>query len=343
MGSKILKNKHFFLVCYLFFSLIGNSIALSQDHNLNTSKIESELKQTAEKMMESDLERIQEALLSEGYNITSDLIISAIPAKTREEIVEIQKKMKYLIFATAKKIEDGHDFKIIIDEDGIEVTKDQSKQAERISDAIKTTNISLSSYGIAVNYFVDMNKPLIDAAEKEKDNKKKLKLYIKQAIYVYELSSVIMDMIDNLSIQGIEDLRQIHKEESDDIAKMKKNIKEMGDDPQSENWLKALDAVEGVWKQVLLGLEGQEGNINELNAHKKKFEDIKRKAAMQIKVLEKTHIAKGIFESIEAIKAVIEIPDIILLRLGEEEIHTLLGSSLIGEGARDKNVPLKQK
>lgn len=342
MCSNVLKNKLSFWCVILFFSFIGNSIALSQNHNSNTSKIESDLKQTAEKMMESDLNSIHKILLSEGYNITSDLNISAIPSKTREEIVEIQKKMKYLIFATAKKIEDGHDFKIRIDEDGIGVTEDQNKQAGRISDAIKTTNISLSSYGIAVNYFIDMNKPLIDAANNEKDDRKKLKLFIKQAIYVYELSAVIIDMIENLSTQGIEDLRQIHKEESDDIANMKKNIKEMGDDPQSENWLKALDAVEVVWERVLLDVEGQEGNIEDFNAHKEKFENIKKRAAMQIKVLEKTQIAKGVFDSIAAIKTVIEIPDIILLRLGEEEIRTLIGSTLIGEGTRDKNVQLKQ-
>lgn len=98
MCSNVLKNKLSFWCVILFFSFIGNSIALSQNHNSNTSKIESDLKQTAEKMMESDLNSIHKILLSEGYNITSDLNISAIPSKTREEIVEIQKKNEVSYF-----------------------------------------------------------------------------------------------------------------------------------------------------------------------------------------------------------------------------------------------------
>ena len=218
MSYKVCKKTTFLWCVIIIFSFIGNSIVLSQDQNPDISDLENELKQTAEQLMKSDLEDIRESLLSGGYNITSDLKISAIPTKVRKEIVETQKQIKYLIIAAAKKIEDGHDFKIEIDEEGIGISEQHKEQASRISDAIKTTNISLSSYGIAVEYFVNMNKSLIDAAKRENDHKKKLRMYLTQAIYVYELSIIIMDMIDNFNTHGIEEIRQIHKEEERTIT-----------------------------------------------------------------------------------------------------------------------------
>ncbi len=337
-----LYQKTIFLCYIIIFSLLGNSIVLSQNKDSNLSEIEKELKQAAENIMKSDLENIQDTLVSGGYNITSDLKISAIPSKNREDILHVQNRIKAMIIATAQKIEDGHDFKIEIDDKKIGVTEQRKEQAERISTATKETNISLSSYGFAVEYFVNMNKSLIDTAKNEKDKKKKLRLYIKQAIYVYELSSIIIDIIDNLGSHGIEELRQIHREEQDDIINLKKQIEKMEDDPQTKGWLNALDEVQNHWGKVLSVLKKQDDRVREFTDHKQRFERIRQKAAMQIKVLEKTGIIKEVYSSMEAIHSLVKIQDIPLLRLDKEEVLTLIGGgSLEGEGTAGKKVQLK--
>ena len=331
------------ILCYLLiFSLLGNSIVLSQDKDSRLSDLEKELKQAAGNIIKSDLKDIHETLSHSKYNITADLKISAIPSNARKEISDIQERIRAMIIATARKIEDSHDIKIKIDEEGIEVSSQNKEQIDRISTATKKTNISLSSYAFAVEYFVNMNKSLIGVAKAEKDKKKKLGIYIKQAIYVYELSEVIISMIDNLSSQGIEELRQIHKEEQYDIISMEEKIKEMDDDSQAKGWLNALDQVQNHWVKVLSVLEKQETKTEEFANHKERFERIRQKAAMQIKVLEKTRVIKEVYMSMEAIHNIVQIQDIPLLRLDKEEILTLIGGGdLEGEGTADKKVPLK--
>ena len=149
-------------------------------------------------------------------------------------------------------------------------------------------------------------------------------------------------MIDNLSSQGIEELRQIHKEEQDDIISLKKQIEKIEDDSQTKGWLNALDEVQNHWGKVLSVLQRQDDKIQEFTNHKKRFERIRQKAAMQIKVLEKTRVIKEVYSSMEAIHTIVQIQDIPLLRLDKEEILTLIGGgNLEGEGTADKNVPLK--
>lgn len=336
---------------FIIISLLGNSIAISQGQGSDKSNLENELEKATEELTHAaknvtmkKLKNVEDLLSKGGWDIdTDDWAIISVDNQVREDIAEIQKNIKNLFLATAKKLEEKDEIEIRVDDSGIGLSKGQNEKIKRLSESKEKTNITIGSQAMAIKVLLKINEDLISLAKAEKDRKKKKHMYLTQAIFVYELSSITIDMIDHLKKHGIEDLRTLYKEEMEDMAKMENEFNKMveeDDDQQAKNWLEALDAIREEWNMLLGFLNKQENWIKNIKESKQKFEKITKKAVLQISLLEKGIIAEKVMDQITAVKSVLEIEDIPLLRLGGEEAISLFTITPSGKDFKDNSIKL---
>ncbi len=352
MRNKVTK-QIVFLCCIIIFSLLGNSIALSQSQVSDTSDLEKKIEQKAQELTQAaknatkkKLEKIEDFLSKGGWDIDNEeLKIITVNETVREKITEIQTSIKNLFIATAVEIEKEDEIVITVDDSGIGLSKRQKEKKRRLSESKNQINLSIRSQAMAIQVLLKINDDLIALAEQEEKTKKKQNMYLTQAVYVYELSSIVVDMIDNLSIHGIEDLHNLYKETMDEVSKMEVDFNKMveeDNDEEAKNWLKALDVLRGQWNMLLSFLDKQEDWIENLKKAKKKFEKITKKAVYQIQLLEMGIVAEKVMEQIEAVKTILEIENIPLLRLGRDEAISLFTVMPSGD-LKDTSIKLESQ
>lgn len=352
MRNKITK-QIVFLYCFIIFNLLGSSITFSQGQVSDRSDLEKELEQKSEELTQAaknvtknKLEKIEGFLSKGGWDIdTKGWKIISVSESARERIAEIQTEIKQLFIATAEKFEEK------MDEEGkgyspsgIGLPEGQKEKIRRISESKNQTNITIGSQAMAIKVLLKVNDDLIALARQEEDREKKKDMYLKQAVFVYELSSITIDMINNLSTHGIEDLRNLYKEQMEEFAEMETEFNKMvevDNDQQAKDWLGALDVLRKQWNTLFSFIGKQEDWIKKLKEEKGKFEDISKKAIIQIKLLLSGIIAEKIMEQIASVQAVLDVNDIPLLVLGENETFSLFTMPPSGKDFEDRSIKLK--
>ena len=342
-----------FLYCVIIFSLLGNSIALSQSQVSDKSDVERKLEQKAQELTHAasnvtkkKLEKIEDFLSKGGWDIdTEDWIIIPVSEEIREEIAKIQTSIKDLFIATALSIEEEESIEIQVDNSGIGLSKKEAEKRNEMFKSNKNSTTTIRSRAMAIKVLYGINEDLIAVAKQEEDPKKKSNMYLTQAVFVYELSSIIIGMIDNISTTSIDDLRYIYKDQMEEISKMeteaKKMVEKNKNDQQAKDWLGGLDALRERWNIFLSSLGKQEDWIKKLTESKEKFEEIAKKAVYQIKMLEMKSFVEKLSEEIEGIVSVLEIENIEILPLGRDDINALFAVQPMGKDFEDKSIKLK--
>jgi hypothetical protein len=352
MRNKITK-QIIFIYCVITFSLLGTPIVFSQGQVSDTSDLEKELEQKSEELTQAakniaikKLENIEDFLSKGGWDIdTEDWKIIPVSEEIREKIAEIQTGIKDLFIATALSIEEEENIEIKVDNSGIGLSKKEAEKRNKMFESNKDSTTTIRSRAMAIKVLYRINEDLIAVAKQEEDPKKKSNMYLTQAVFVYELSSIIMGMIDNLSATSIEDLRNIYKDQMEEISNMeteaKKMVEKNENDQQAKDWLGALDVLREKWNIFLSTLGKQEDWIKKLKDSKEKFEGIAKKAVYQIKMLEMKTFVEELSEEIEGIVSVLEIENIEILPLGRDDINALFAVQPMGKDFEDKSIKLK--
>jgi len=316
---------------------------------MNLAKLENKLEKASKNMVEKELKRMKATMdaaemktgPSANFRTSSDFTPGEVEDAVRQKIFKIREKIKGIIIATVKKIEDRHDFSIKINGDEL-VMMSESKRNEwnQLFDSTKETNVSIESIVMAVKAFLKINDSLIETAEKEENLKKKRTMYATQAVLVYELSSIIIEMLDSvLNTGGIEKLRNLYHERMKEIDEKEMRIRQYyrwykdSSRKMSDGWLNALEGIRNAWEsEVRSILKDQENWIVAWKNQRKTFERICREASIQLDVLEETFIAHKVVESMKSLKEVVEIKDIPLLHLDKELALTLIGGAQTAGG-----------
>lgn len=325
------------------------SVALSKDQESNLSGLESKLEEAAKNLVEKNLKEMKHSLdsadlehgPSAGFRISPDLMIGGAKDAVRQKIAKIRKNIKAIVITAALNIEKGYDFSIKISEDELVMSENQKKKMKKFADSIRNTNVSVKSIVMTVNILLGINDSLIDAAEKEENTEKKRIMYATQAVLVYELSSILKDMLDSLGTRDIDELRNIFNEEMNEISKIENRIKQLvdsEDDPQykkllekrADDWLSALNITRNNWNGVLSILNDQEDWIESWKKSKKRFDTISKEASIQLDVIERIHIVSKVMETIESLREVMAKTDIPLLHLDKETALALIGMQPFG-------------
>jgi len=300
----------------------SDAVAKKEEEINHEAKV---LQQATMNSTKKKLDKLVEALKG-NYDLDIKQI-KIVPANedVREEVLKIQNDIRYLYLATTKEIEETGTANLKLDKDTL-FSISHGERQERIANNQEQINVTISSQAMAIKVLVRLNDSLIEMAKNETNRKKKQQLYMTQAMYVYELSHIVLNMIDNISMSGIEDLRALHKETMQTFKEMETVFNEMikeNEDEEAKNWLKALDFLRVQWGTVLGTLDNQEGWLNNLKEEKDKFEDIAKKAVFQLQLLEQGVIMDIVINQIAAVKSVLE-EELPILRLGQNEMESLL-------------------
>lgn len=346
-------NQIIFLYCVIIFSLLGIPIAFSNGQVSGTSDLESKLEQKSEELTQAaknvaikKLEKIEDFLSKGGWDInTEDWKIIPVNEEIRDEIAKIQTGIKDLFIATALSIEEEENIEIQVDNSGIGLSKKEAEKRSKMFESNKDITTTIRSQAMAIKVLCRINEDLIAVAKQEENPKKKSKNYLTQAVFVYELSSIIIGMIDNLSTTSIEDLRNIYKDQMEEISKMETEAKKMVErnknDQQAKDWLGALDVLREKWNIFLSSLGKQEDWIKKLKESKEKFEEITKKAVYQIRMLEMKSFVEKLTDEIEGIVSVLKIENIEILPLGRDDINALFSVQPMGRDFEDTSIKLK--
>ena len=176
---------------------------------------------------------------------------------------------------------------------------------------------------IAIEQFVALNKSLIQTAEREKNDTKRLSLYMQQAIYVHELSTVILNIIERLTTHGIDELRKLCKEKLAHLAVTKNKAQKWGKDVQLDDWADALNKIEKNMNATLFKADEQERELGSiLDEREEEFENLRRLAAIQLEILMHVNEVNEFAKFRSAVEKVATIPAPTILRLNGETIDT---------------------
>jgi hypothetical protein len=291
-----------------------------------------------------------------GFVLSTQIqTFSDIPKSIDRDIKQLKEETRFLIRQIALDIElhkNNASGALGVDEQGNLTYKadpglpaDLNKKREALLESSAKMNVSVRSAYLALKLLADMNNEIIKQARAAKDRREKQKLYMKQAIYVYEMSDIVLELLNSLTLDGKNSIDELHQ---DAISKAKTNIekanklKEKVKDLQkkglmssekAERELEGLDLQEkaiekslDAWKGILDKVESNEKLLEKLKKQRDLIEYKKEKAELQIATLRDIRGVAALKEEIGYIDDLVDTVDQLdLLVLDENTVTELLG------------------
>lgn len=284
-----------------------------------------------------------------------------IPANIDQDIQHLRESIRALIFRVATDIElTGSSGKASISEGGVisyeDLPADAVKEIERLMDAKAKNNVSVRSVHLAIKMLTNLNKQLMTEAEKAINVQQKRKLYIMQSAFVYEMSDIVAEFLNNVSLEGKEELEKISNEHQQRINERVQEIDTLigkvkqaqsqgaisaesaGRQENSYNLMKgANQQTLQAWQEFTQKISQQDNALQNIKSKHVAIELIRDNAKMQLDTLRDIAVV-GEFHSlignIDELMATIE--GLELLELEPETVRTLLFGNPVYEG-KDMN------
>ena len=311
----------------------------------------------------SQIQKIERTISDESANGDTEAIMHTriatfadVSPQIRHEVAQMKKQIRYLIRQIALDIElhnnnysgtlsMGKDGKIIY-KPSPNLSRRLNEQRQRLLKATTNMNVSIRSAYIALKLLSAMNNEIIKKARETKDRKSKEKLYMKQAIYVYEMSDIVLELLNSLTLDGKNDILNLHdtaknlaQQHIRDTERLKvkaRTLQQKGlitpDKLQKELDALALqeNAIQsslGAWNEILDKIGNYEKYLKKLKAQRDLVEYKKDKAKLQIETLQDIRGVAVLKEQIGNIDNLVEAVDQLdLLVLDEDTVNQLLGN-----------------
>jgi len=280
--------------------------------------------------------------------LTSDdiLKLSNIEENVIAQIESRKKAIKAIILNTAGQIEAGENPTIIFDLGGEKFTTPKvAQKEERLAKAFKENRISLNSLVLAIKATASLSKNLYQAANQESNAKKKLPLFVEYTAFVYEMSSIVIEVIQDFTLGGVEEIKTLYDERLKKVNSLKQRIteklirpyqvllenKEITEEEyklatkQYSEWNKALKVSLDGWKRVFSVIDDQDTWANNIKNKLAEFKRRKLEAGFQLEVLMEIDITRTMLAHLKGLEklANLELPE--LLILDEETARDLIG------------------
>ena len=291
-----------------------------------------------------------------GFVLSTQIrTFSDIPKNIDSDINSIKKNTRLLIRQIATDIEmhnNNNSGALTLDERGnVQYTSnpnlpdDLNKKREELLEANLKNNVSIRSAYLAISLLGGINNEIITKAKEAKGRKEKEKLYMKQAVFVYEISDIVLSLLNELTLDGKNSIVKLHKEAQTRVATNLKNI-----DTQKEKARKLttkgiisqgdldkeLDALSlmgkaserslDAWKGILSKIGSQEQYLENLKQKKELIAYKQSKAKLQIETLRDLRGVASLRDSIGAIDDLVGAVDQLdLLVLDDQAVTELLG------------------
>ncbi|MCI5138383.1 MAG: hypothetical protein D3922_08195 [Candidatus Electrothrix sp. AR1] len=196
-----------------------------------------------------------------------------------------------------------------------------------------------------VELLVGINDSLKELIENATTRQEKNKLLIKQAIFVYEMAGVTLELLNGLILEGkgtIENLYQeAQKKVASRVAAIERKIQKAREFSKKdlisvEASVEEIEKLEllrqanerslGVWEKVVAQMDIQEEFIKDLQKKKALIKYKRDQAQVQLETLRDIRQVKELRDVIGSLdELVISISELDLLRLDEDTVGELLG------------------
>lgn len=157
-----------------------------------------------------------------GYVLSTHIrSFKDIPANIDAEIQSIQERIRLLIrhIATDIEVNGGNSGSLIVTDDGQihyesnpNLPKALNDKREALLKANLANSVSVRSAALAIQLLANVNTALKSQANKAETRQEKQKAYMSQAIYVYEMADITLDLLNKLKLEGKETLEQLHRD-----------------------------------------------------------------------------------------------------------------------------------
>ncbi len=276
------------------------------------------------------------------------------------EIKQQQTQIRLLIRRVATDIEvsGGNSGTLRIDDNGQihyqgnpDIPKALNAKRKALIEANLQNNVSVRSAELAIKMLATINDNLKEQAQHAKTRAQKERVYMSQAIYVYEMSSITLDLLDNLTLEGKTAIESLYQENQQRVSARHQNIAAQISKAQtlaeqgllSQSALKrekdsytlmlaaneqSLDA----WQNLMQRLNRDSGFLQKLKKNQALIAYKRDKAKLQLETLrDLRHLAelRDVIGSLDELVATVA--DVDLLVLDEQTVRTLLGYNDAGE------------
>lgn len=293
-----------------------------------------------------------------GFVLSTQIkTFSDIPQNTDKEIERMKEEVQLLIRQVALDIQMSKENKsgaLSLDDKGNlhyvpnpNLDDDINQMRQTIREGTMKNLVSIRSASLALQLLVDVNNEIIIQAKNARGRKEKQALYMKQAIYVYEISDIVLDLLNKLTLDGKNSIHALYKEAENrtnenlkNVAKQKKeaeSLKNIGEltSVEFEQEINALTHIEkankesmNIWQGILENVGSHEEYLEKLKSKKGIIAYKQGRAKLQIETLRDLRGAAEIKGSIGAIDNLVgAVEQLDLLVLDDNAVRVLLGES----------------
>lgn len=363
-----------FILC--FMALIVNS-AMAVAPDSAPEDYEEKVRNALEQVVKKQIDELHDKANSTGsaneQNIEGTVLsthirnFSDIPKNIDDEIQQIREQIRKLIrlMATDIEIHAGNSGSLEIDAGGRIVYKPNpelpralNEKRERLLRANMDNSVSVRSAALAVRLLAGINDQLKAQANKAQSRQEKERIYMLQAIYVYEMADITLELLDGLSLEGKETIDNMHRDAQQRVSSRVADIEVQLDkarqlqqqglltteqfDKEAQTYglmrmanEQSLDA----WKDLLSTIGKQQDFIDNLKQKKELIVYKRDKARVQLETLRDIRQVAELPDAIGSLDDLVaSVADLDLLVLDENTVLNLLGYEAVGheEGAERK-------
>jgi len=331
---------------------------------LFADEYDNKMKASLERIAYQEVQKIKELsnnTSSEDDNNIKGFVLSThiasftdIDKNIYAEIKQTKKEINLLIKIVAQDIEinKGTSGSLVLKNDGTvhynpksNLPKSLNNKRKILMESNLKNSVSIKSASLAFKLLADTNKRIRDKAINAQTKEEKEILYIKQAIFVYEMSDIVINLLNKLSLSGKDNLEILYSDTKSKVAtrikeieNQKKSTKALVEEgylaqSQLKPSLNSLDAMINAQNRMLknwdkmMHIVGENGKyLSKMKSKTKLLKYYKKSAKLQIETLRDLRTLSGIQDSIQSLDALIDsVNSLDLLILNEKAVSELLG------------------
>lgn len=292
-----------------------------------------------------------------GYVLSSHIqTFSDIENNVKNEIDTMRYNIKTLIIRIASEIEVKNDSsgRLSIDEEGNvnyfsnkKLPEDINDKQENLLKANLKNSISVRSIELAVRLLANINSELINQGKSAKTKKQKEKIYMKQAVYVYEMSDMLLDLLNEIGLEGAKVIYSIYAETKNKVDNrlieineqkkkvdilVEKNFMSQSIGVKEKDSLALIQQANKksleVWDDILAKVGSQEKFLAHLKEQTELIAYKKENARLQLATLRDMRVIGEVKNTIGSLdKLVDSVSNLELLVLDKHTVKQLLGIS----------------
>lgn len=346
------------------FLLLIASGALSQQNASAKNPYEQQARTALERIVQEQIDKIEQKANStksadeknmRGYVLSTHICtFSDIPQSIDQDIKMIREQIRLLIrqVATDIEISGGNSGTLSVDQHGrIKYISNPSlpralnEKKEQLLKANLNNSVSVRSAAMAIRLLAGVNEGLKEQARQATTRQEKERAYMKQAVYVYEMADITLELLSGLTLEGKQTIDDLHNDavrrvqervaDIDQQINKARGLQEQGllSSDQVAREIKtymlmrnaneqSLDA----WNELIDTVGKQQDFLNNLQKKKGLIEYRRDKARVQLETLRDLRQVAELKDAIGSLDDLVaSVADLDLLVLDENTVRQLLG------------------